>query len=95
MHRLLPREPLARRWLEQRSRMAAWVLLAAVVAFGLGVVADGAAGGRRINLLAPPFWGVALWNVLVYVVLLVAPDRRAAAAQAGAADSPWHGARHA
>ena len=31
------------------------------------------AGSRRINLLAPPIWGVLAWNLVVYLGLLVLP----------------------
>ena len=72
LQRLAPRERQAARWLAQpRWRVSAVAGLAAV-AFGLGLLADSLGAGQRINLLAPPLWGVLAWNALVYLGLLVA-----------------------
>jgi hypothetical protein len=67
--RLAPREPALARWLGRRGWRPAWVGAAAVAAFGLGLFADSIGTSQRINLLAPPLWGVMLWNALVYLVL--------------------------
>lgn len=72
LQRLAPRERQAARWLAQpRWRLSAVAGLAAI-AFVLGLLADSIGAGQRINLLAPPLWGVLGWNALVYLGLLVA-----------------------
>ena len=45
----------------------------ALIAFALGVAADTIGASQRIDLLAPPLWGVLLWNAVVYLLLLVWP----------------------
>ena len=59
LQRLAPREPALARWLE-RSRLArrAGSACVALIAFALGLLADAIGSGQRINLLAPPLWGV-------------------------------------
>ena len=43
----------------------------------LSVIAGNVLGAeRRINLLAPPVWGLLAWNVLVYAALLIGALRR-------------------
>ena len=73
MHRLLPKERATARWLERRPRLGAWCAVVAVVAAGLGLLADPIGASQRINLLTPPLWGVVLWNLVVYLLLLGAP----------------------
>jgi len=73
MHRLLPRERAAARWLERRARLGAWSVALAVIAIVLGLLADPIGASQRINLLTPPLWGVVLWNLAVYLLLLAAP----------------------
>ena len=73
LQRLGPREPLLQRLLGQPTWRGGWIGVVAVIAFAIGVGADAIGGGQRINLLAPPLWGVLLWNAAVYVVLLVWP----------------------
>jgi hypothetical protein len=73
MHRLLPRERAAARWLERRARLIAWSVAIAAGAVVLGLLADPIGASQRINLLTPPLWGVVLWNLAVYLLLLVAP----------------------
>jgi hypothetical protein len=73
MQRLLAREPAAGRWLGRRRRDGVWLVLVAVVAAGLGLLGDAIGNEQRINLLAPPYWGVLLWNLVVYALLLAAP----------------------
>jgi len=73
LQRLGPREPALARLQGPSLREARWTVLAVVLAFVVGVLADGLAGSRYINLLAPPMWGVIAWNVFVYLGLLVWP----------------------
>jgi Protein of unknown function (DUF2868) len=70
--RLLPRDPGAARLLHRRLWRGAWLLLAAVMGLACGLLADLVGSSQRINLLAPPVWGVVLWNVLVYLGLVAA-----------------------
>ena len=70
MPRLAPREPAAAAWLARRLWRARWVAWAAVFAFIAGLLADSIGSSQRINLLAPPLWGVVVWNLVVYVGLL-------------------------
>lgn len=69
MQRLAAREPAAARWLDLRLWHSRWPLWAALVAALVGVLADSIGSSQRINLLAPPLWGVLLWNLIVYVLL--------------------------
>ena len=71
MQRLAAREPAAARWLGLRLWHSRWPLWAALVAVLVGVLADSIGSSQRINLLAPPLWGVLLWNLLVYALLFV------------------------
>ena len=59
-----------RRWISRPTRDGPWLLIVAVVALALGLFADAIGNDRRINLLAPPYWGVLLWNLVVYVLLV-------------------------
>lgn len=70
LQRLAPREPAAAAWLARRLWHWRWLLWAALAGMLLGVVADGIGSSQRINLLAPPLWGVLAWNAVVYVLLL-------------------------
>ena len=69
MQRLAAREPAAARWLGLRLWHTRWPLWAALVAALAGVLADSIGSSQRINLLAPPLWGVLLWNLVVYGLL--------------------------
>ena len=69
MQRLAAREPAAARWLRLRLWHSRWPLWAALVAVLVGVLADSIGSSQRINLLAPPLWGVLVWNLVVYVLL--------------------------
>ncbi|CAM5784986.1 DUF2868 domain-containing protein [Rhizobacter fulvus] len=70
LQRLGPREPAAARWLARRLWDGRWVGGVALGGVVLGVLADSLASDQRINLLAPPLWGVLAWNAVVYLLLL-------------------------
>jgi hypothetical protein len=70
MQRLLPREAGAAKWLNALTSARPWWMLVAGVALLIGLLADSIGSAQRINLLAPPLWGVVLWNAVVYVWLL-------------------------
>ncbi|MEO5735373.1 MAG: DUF2868 domain-containing protein [Rubrivivax sp.] len=70
LQRLAPRDPTLPRLLDTRIWRAGWVLLAAAVGLLAGVAVDAIGSGQGINLLAPPVWGVVLWNLVVYALLL-------------------------
>ena len=49
-----------------------WIGTAVIVlAFLAGVVVDHLGGGQRINLLAPPILGLLVWNLTVYLLIVV------------------------
>jgi hypothetical protein len=77
LHRLLPREPAAQRALDVRSWRGPWVAAAAVLGLLCGLAIDAIGSSQRINLLAPPVWGVILWNLVVYALLLLPWGRSA------------------
>jgi Protein of unknown function (DUF2868) len=77
LHRLLPRESAAQRALALRTWRGPWVIAAALLGFLCGVALDAIGSSQRINLLAPPVWGVILWNLLVYALLLLPLGRSA------------------
>jgi hypothetical protein len=72
LQRLLPRDPGAARQLQRRLWNSAWLLAAALLGALMGLLVDNIGSSQRINLLAPPVWAVVLWNVIVYIGLLVA-----------------------
>ncbi|MEO7056167.1 MAG: DUF2868 domain-containing protein [Caldimonas sp.] len=78
MQRLGSREPTIAGAAMRPAWRAGGVALIALGAFVLGVVGDAIGSGQRINLLAPPHWGVLLWNAVVYVLLIVLPLLRLA-----------------
>lgn len=49
---------------------AQWLGGAVVAGLLVGMLADQIGSSQRINLLAPPLWGVLLWNAAVYLLLL-------------------------
>ncbi len=65
--RLGPRDPALARVLAARARP--WALWAALGGLVLGLAADVIGTSQRINLLAPPFWGLVAWNLVVYAAL--------------------------
>lgn len=69
LQRLAPRDAALRRWLARRPWRGAWVAAAALAALLLGVVLDHVGAAQRIDLLAPPVWGVLAWNLAVYALL--------------------------
>lgn len=71
LQRLLPRDPAARRWLEQRAWRAGWVPLVALAAFIAGAAVDHIGAPQRVDLLAPPVWALVAWNLAVYLTLLL------------------------
>ena len=73
MQRLAPREPALARAQAQPAWRAGGLVAIALIAFALGIAADALDSGQRINLLAPPFWGVLAWNLAVYALLVVLP----------------------
>ncbi len=59
----LPRSVRALRW-------RPWVgVLIVVAAFATGMAIDQIGGSQRINLLAPPLFGLLIWNLAVYALL--------------------------
>jgi hypothetical protein len=91
LQRLGPREPALGRLLGASLRETRWTVAAAALAFVVGLFIDSLAGSHRINLLAPPMWGVLAWNGFVYLGLLVWPLvrlSRAAATKTPRADRP-------
>ncbi len=69
--RLLPRDSSAQRWLARRGWHPAWVGLALVLGFLVGLAADQLGPSQRVNLLAPAVWVVVAWNAVVYLALLL------------------------
>lgn len=71
LERIGPRQPAVTRTV-RALRWRPWVGAAVVAAaFLLGLVVDRIGGGSSINLLAPPVFLLLVWNLLVYVALLV------------------------
>jgi Protein of unknown function (DUF2868) len=71
LHRLQQRDKQVARTLAVRAWRGPWLLVAVLVGLLCGVAVDAFSSGQRVNLLAPPVWGVVLWNLLVYLALLV------------------------
>ncbi len=67
LQRLQTREPAVAPLREQRLWHPRWALLAAALGLIAGIAVDQIGAGQRINLLAPPLWGVVGWNLLVYL----------------------------
>ena len=70
MQRLAPREPAVAEWLGGSAWGPPWIMLALLVGCVAGLAADSIGGRQRINLLAPPIWGVIAWNLAVYAFML-------------------------
>ncbi len=71
LQRLAPRDAGVLRALAQRGWHTGWWLAALLIGLLAGVAVDAIGSGQRINLLAPPVWGVVAWNGLVYLGLLL------------------------
>ena len=71
LQRLLPRDAAARRWMARRGWHPVWVLLAAIAGLIAGLAADQLGPPQRVNLLAPAVWAVVVWNLAVYLALLL------------------------
>lgn len=84
LQRLLPRAPGLAVAVSRNSWHPAWPALALGLGALFGLFADQIGGTQRINLLAPPVWGVVLWNVIVLAMLAVAVLRRRGTAKPGA-----------
>ena len=70
MQRLGTRSAAARLATARPPWRAGWVAAGALLGFVLGLLADSIGPSQRINLLAPPLWGVLAWNGVVYSLLL-------------------------
>ena len=79
LQRLLPKDAVAKAWLQRRVWHPAWAVLAAILGLAAGLAVDQLGPPQRVNLLAPAVWAVVAWNALVYVGLLL--------------PNPWHGFR--
>jgi hypothetical protein len=75
MQRLAPRDPAVAGSLRRRVWRASWWVGASLLGLLAGLLADAIGSGQRINLLAPPLWGVVAWNGVVYLLLLGAALR--------------------
>ncbi len=71
LERLAPRDAAVPKRLGLRMWHTAWVPFVLGLAFAAGIAVDAIGGTQRINLLAPPVWVVILWNLVVYLGLLV------------------------
>jgi len=82
LERVGTRQPAVTRTV-RGMRWRPWAgVVTVVAAFVLGVLIDRIGGGSSTNLLAPPVFALVVWNLVVYVWLLVRPLvlRRGAAA---------------
>jgi hypothetical protein len=71
LQRLAPRDPAIARWLGRPLWRWSWLLAALAIGLLVGLAVDAVGSAQRIDLLAPPVWGVILWNLLVYGTLLL------------------------
>jgi hypothetical protein len=69
LQRLLALQPGARSALAASRGAAGWAPVVLGLAFALGLTLDGATGGTRINLFAPPLIAMLAWNLIVYAVI--------------------------
>jgi hypothetical protein len=63
--RLGPQVPALPRW------HGGWAWGAAALGLAFGLLVDHIGSAQRINLLAPPVWAVIVWNLVVYLLLLL------------------------
>ncbi len=80
--RLCERSPAVARALRRASWHPGAARLLVALSLLVGLATDSIGHAQRINLLAPPIWGVLAWNLLVYAGLL--------AGSLGAASSRAH-----
>lgn len=73
---LLERHPVLKEILRRAHRPAGVGLVLVAAAFAVGLGMSALDGSRRINILAPPFLGLVLWNLLVYLLLAIGAARR-------------------
>lgn len=88
LQRLRPRQARVAEVLDASAGAQGWAWGAAVLGLLAGGLTDAIGAGQRINLLAPPVWGVVLWNLAVLVVLAAGLLRQPVAARAERA-GPW------
>lgn len=73
LERIGTRQPAVTRTV-RGIRWRPWVgVVTVIAAFLFGVLIDRIGGGSSINLLAPPVFALVVWNLVVYVWLLVRP----------------------
>jgi hypothetical protein len=76
MQRLATREPaVVRVWQAARGHTVLG-LSVLLVAFVAGLAGNAVGAGQRINILAPPLLALLVWNLVVYVVIVVSALRR-------------------
>ncbi len=67
--RLLPRDARLAAALNLQVWRPAWAVAALVLGLALGLIVDSLGPEGRVNLLAPPVWGLVLWNLCVYALI--------------------------
>ena len=77
LERLLPRDPAAARWLAASGWRGSWLLAALALGALIGLAADVLGRSAMVDVLAPPAWGVIVWNLAVYALLLLGALRPA------------------
>jgi len=70
LQRLGPMAPAVARWRALPTWRRRWPWWCIGIGFVAGAVANHIGSSQRINLLAPPIWGVIAWNLAVYLWLL-------------------------
>lgn len=71
--RLAERTPAATAWLQPRPWMRIAGLVLPVLALLFGILSDRIGDVHRVNLLSAPLLLIVLWNLAVYVLLLMRP----------------------
>jgi hypothetical protein len=87
LQRLRPRQAQIGVVLDGPSGSRGWAWGAGALGLIVGGLTDAIGAGQRINLLAPPVWGVVLWNLGVLAWLAAGLLRRPADPQA--IGGPW------
>ena len=88
LQRLRPRQARVAEVLDASVGARGWAWGAAALGLVAGGLTDAIGAGQRINLLAPPVWGVVLWNLAILVVLAAGFLRRPDAPQVQRV-GPW------